>query len=215
MKENQFTINGLTVNIERDEDPQSPQEGDNGLFLVATHKQLYVCSPDHPPRARSLDIAQEIKSRKKTHWIFPLEAYIHGGVFLALSGEGNFPDRQWDVSQIGVVFAAKNEWRLSKKARKAAESLIAIWNQYLGGDVWYYTVKDATGKTLDSCGGCYGLEYAREEATAMAKAYSVTKSIPDCEVCAGSGRSEEDVEAPPCSHCHGTTIEPLMTEKKI
>ena len=29
---------------------------------------------------------------KKTHWVFPLEAYIHSGVRLALSGAAKLPD---------------------------------------------------------------------------------------------------------------------------
>ena len=57
----------------------------------------------------------------KKYFYFGLEAYIHSGVVLALSHEGNFPDRQWDVSQLGLVFVAKTEAKTREKARKLAE----------------------------------------------------------------------------------------------
>jgi hypothetical protein len=165
-----FAINGLTVRIEQEEDAQSPREdGDTGLFLVANHRDFYV---PEPGEKRIPESANEVVDKyTKTHWVFPLEAYIHSGVRLALSGEGNFPDRQWDVSQLGFVFAAKSEWRLNKSARKAALALIETWNMYLGGDVWYWTLTDSEGKMVESCGGTYGFEEAKKDATAAAKHY--------------------------------------------
>ena len=83
--------------------------------------------------------------------IFGLEAYIHSGVVLALSQEGNFCDRRWDVSQLGFVFVAKSEWRIRKSAKKAARGLIEYWNAYLGGNVYGFVVKDKeTGENLET-----------------------------------------------------------------
>lgn len=156
-----ISYRGKEIEIHQDDDAQSPQEdGDNGLFLVANHRDFYV---PEPGEKRITDDFQTIVERyRKTHWVFPLEAYIHSGVVLALSGCGNFPDRQWDVSQLGAVFAAKKEWRLSKAARKAAESYVETWNQYLGGEVYGYVVGD------DSCWGFYGMEYCIQEAKSAA-----------------------------------------------
>ncbi|HRZ15236.1 MAG TPA: hypothetical protein P5110_07000 [Candidatus Omnitrophota bacterium] len=106
----------------------------------------------------------EAKEYCKKYRIFGLEAYIHGGVVLALSHEGNFPDRRWDVSQLGLVFVSKEEWKTRKKARKAAQGLIETWNQYLSGDV--YTIvredydKEKNQINYDCVGGYYGREYA-------------------------------------------------------
>lgn len=165
-----FQVNGLTVKIAHDELEEGPsRDADNALFIVAKHSQFYVPAPG---QSRIPESAKEVfDTYKKSHWVFNLEAYIHSGVCLALSGEGNFPDRQWDVSQVGFVFVSKKEWRLNKTARKMALSLIETWNQYLSGDVWYWTVEDSTGKELEACGGCYGLDYAKKEASAAAKHY--------------------------------------------
>lgn len=153
----------MKYRIEQDDDPQRPNEwGDDGLFIVANHRQFWVPAPGEKSIPQ---YANEVVDRyKKTHWVFPLEAYIHSGVVLAFSQEGNFPDRRWDVSQLGFVFASKKEWRLSASARKAAAGHIETWNQYLGGDVWGYIIEDEEGNHLDSCWGFYGKEYCEEQA---------------------------------------------------
>lgn len=165
---------GVTIEIHQDTDAQSPSEwGDTSLFLVANHRDCYI---PEPGEKRITDDASELVERwKATHWIFPLEAYIHSGVVLALSGEGNFPDRQWDVSQLGFVFCDKKEWRLRKSARKAALSHVETWNQYLSGDVWGYVV-DPDGLNEDSCWGFYGFDYCVEEAKSIAEQAAKAKS---------------------------------------
>lgn len=155
-----------TYRIVHDESPTSPSAyADDSLFIVSAHRDFYIPAPGEKrvPATRE----ELIRRFKKTHWIFPIEAYIHSGICLAFSGEGNFPDRQWDVSQVGYVFAAKKEWRLNKSARKAAECKINEWNQYLSGDVWGYIIEDGEGNEVDSCWGYYGrenCEYCAEEA---------------------------------------------------
>lgn len=111
-------------------------------------------------------INEEAKEYIKKYHIFGLEAYIHSGVILALRNEGNFCDRQWDVSQLGICFASKKEWKTRNKARKAILSLIKKWNYYLSGQVYgvvraeYNKNKVLTGS--DERWGYYGYEYASE-----------------------------------------------------
>ena len=151
---------GKTIKIQQDEDAESPSGwGDNSLFIVANHRDFYVPAPGE--KRCSNDPEDYVNAYSKTHWMFQLEAYIHSGVVLALSNTGNFPDRQWDVSQVGWVFCAKKEWRLSKKAREAALSLVKTWNEYLSGDVWGYVID---GDNEDSCWGFYGYDYCVQEA---------------------------------------------------
>ena len=153
----------LTLKIEQDTDATSPSDWeDKDLFLVANHRQCYI--PEPGEKRIPSDPETLCSPYLKSHWIFPLEAYIHSGVCLSLSGEGNFPDRQWDVSQLGFVFVAKKEWRLRKSARKAAESKVEEWNQYLSGDVWGYVIEDENGEHIDSCWGFYGRKYCEEQA---------------------------------------------------
>ena len=154
----------LKYRIEQDTDADSPSSwGDNGdCFIVAKHNLFYI--PESGQKTIPYSANELVNKYKATHWIFPLEAYIHSGVILALSGEGNFPDRQWDVSQLGFVFVSKKNWRLNKSARKAALGLIASWNQYLSGDVWGYIIEDESGNEIDSLWGMYGREWCETEA---------------------------------------------------
>lgn len=68
--------------------------------------------------------------------IFPLQAYIHGGVFLFLNGDGNNPDSLWDLSPVGCVFVCKALWEDCTGAKDAARSLVDEWNSYLAGDIY-------------------------------------------------------------------------------
>ena len=164
---NIITYRGKQIEIIQDIDAQSPSEyADTGLFLVANHRQCYIPEPGekHIPAT----FKELVDKYKKTHWIFPVEAYIHSGVHLSLSGQGNYPDRRWDVSQLGAVFVAKSEWRLSKKALTAAQALLTEWNQYFSGDVWGYKVGE------DSCWGFHGQAYCIEQAKEIAD-YQIEK----------------------------------------
>lgn len=163
--------------LSQDDNPMAPDEwGNDDLFLVAYHDQFYVESKlIDKQQARNLlkpdDELDEwekdfVKEWKAKYHIFGLEAYIHSGVMLALGHEGNFPDRQWDVSQLGLVFAAKACWPNYSQAKTAAKSLIDEWNKYLSGDV-YGCVKETFNKKKvqldqDSCWGFYGYDYALE-----------------------------------------------------
>lgn len=101
-------------------------------------------------------ICEEALQYVKDYHIFGLEAYIHSGVSLSISQEGNFPDRQWDVSQLGLVFASKKEFKTRPQARKAIVSYIAYYNDVLAGNVWGFTIEDAQGQEFDSCWGYVG-----------------------------------------------------------
>jgi len=174
---------GLTIKIYQDEDARSPDEdGDDGLFLVGYHRDFFVDRKKtrynkETGRHETIDpginqgfaqviannaryedgsICEEAREYIKKYHIFGFEAYIHSGVRLALSYEGNFCDRQWDVSQLGLVFVSKKEWRLKKSARKAALGLIESWNDYLDGNVYGYVVEGPDGEHLDSCWGFSG-----------------------------------------------------------
>lgn len=103
------------------------------------------------------------------YWIFPVSAYIHGGVMISMGRGGGYPDQQWDVSHVGAVLVAKEEWPDEEKAAKAGNSHVKYWDAYLTGDVYGYEVMEADemlprepeesdledfdGDVLDSCWG--------------------------------------------------------------
>lgn len=185
--ENEIKYKGYKIKIEPDVCAKSPEEWrDDGLFLVGYHCDFWVEGPrvyhklpegvkrDKDDKGHLLFTKEEVIElfnngmKHKYYYVFGLEAYIHSGVCLALSHEGNFPDRQWDVSQLGAVFVSKKEFKRKDKARKAALALLEEWNQYLSGDVWGYVAEDAEGRHIDSCWGFYGDE-GRKDAEQQAR----------------------------------------------
>lgn len=95
---------------------------------------------------------EEAKDYVKKYHIFGLEAYIHSGVALHLSGEVTI-DMEWDVSQTGLVFISKEESKTRAKARKLAQGLLEEWNDYLSGNIYGYRIEKPNG---EESGGCWG-----------------------------------------------------------
>lgn len=140
---------GYNINVYQDNDTESPDNfGDESVFLVAFHRDFTV---DRKGFDRDTCVEFSENGSKEYH-VFGLEAYIHSGVSLALSQEGKFPDRQWDVSQLGLVFVSKKETRYKTKAGKIAQNLIELWNDYLSGNVYGYMVE----KDDNEFGGVWG-----------------------------------------------------------
>jgi len=124
------------------------------IILVSKHRDFYVGDA-----IKNVNIDE--------YYCFPVEAYIHSGVVLAFSEEGNFPDRRWDVSQCAVIYVRKGYAANRSQARKLAWEHLTQWNMFLGDDVYalvseYFT---AEKKPIDYdvfC-GIYGYENACNE----------------------------------------------------
>lgn len=171
------TVEGFEARyLAQDENCEGPDEwGDDNLFLVGYHRDFEVRRDKIITKEQCQDLYAKpedleeydlewVKEFKNKYHVFGLEAYIHSGVCLSLSREGNFPDRQWDVSQLGCVFVAKEEWPEADKAKEVARGLIKEWNCALSGDV-YLIVKQTYDKDkkqldYDCVGGFYGHDEA-------------------------------------------------------
>lgn len=142
------------LKVYQDPDPLCPSEHqDESAFLIAGHRDFSVPFPGEKGEPTP-EQAEEF-AKRGTHHVFPIEAYIHSGVRLAFSSEGNFVDRRWDVSNpVGYIFLAKSEWKRRAKARKYAEGMLREWNDYLSGNVYGFMF-EGTGDP-DSCWGFYG-----------------------------------------------------------
>lgn len=162
-----------TIEIHQDDPNENPNELFNDVFLVGFHRNFHVeYNGVNIELARIMHGKTTCKIGENTYWIFGLEAYIHSGVVLALSNEGNFPDRQWDVSQLGLVFVSKDCYKSKKTAKKFAEEFIKQWNMYLSGEVYGYKILE----TDDSCWGYYGMEAVKK--AAMCEIDTVLTSSP-------------------------------------
>lgn len=176
------------IRIVRDFDPTAPNDwGDDGLFLIADHRQFSVREPGFDLTEYPGPDYTHHDGRK--YHVFPLRAYIHGGVALSLGTSGQFGDH-WDSGWVGLVFVNQGDTGGDlEHATKAANGLLEEWNDYLLGNCWGYIVdvlsecphcgKENTNE-IDSCWGfiCdydgYVLDEARRVVDSITKTQEVT-----------------------------------------
>lgn len=163
----EFTHHGKVIHIYPDTYPISPNDWeDDSLFLITTNNRYF----SNQRKGFTLDKARDGDYKRDYHCL-PLYAYIHSGIALSL-GNGSYPFTcPWDSGQIGFVLVKKRYG--FRNIRKAAESLVQEWNQYLNGDVWGFRIfeegENGDLEELDSCWRLYGLDYCREEAKRSAE----------------------------------------------
>lgn len=170
-----FPVGRYTVEIHYDHDADAPDMND-AIMIVADHRDF---APRNPKGIKPADLHDECRTCGRTedrcycddedrdigpcsladdYWIFPLFAYIHGGVALSLGAFGC----PWDSGQIGYVLASRAEWADKDAAEVAARSLVADWDAYCQGQVFGFTVTDGDGDPVDSCWGFVGDEDGAE-----------------------------------------------------
>lgn len=167
------TKDGYTAKyLIRDEFTDSPDEtGDDSFFLVHYHRDFEVKRDNLITEDDARNIYQGKKiPQEKDYWIFPVDAYIHGGVSLSLSGgfRGRLPEghERFDVSSVGLILVSKKEYKTKSQANKQAGYLLENWNQYLSGDVYSLVNetynKNKTNIDYDILGGSYGFKESKK-----------------------------------------------------
>lgn len=141
-----LNIRGYEVTIERDETPQSPEEYEpDRVFIYADSKHLSVtATKKHMEKEGKLENYTEL----------PLYAYVNYGMITISSKPFSC---RFDSGRIGSIYVWQDR-------EEEIEAWIAMWNQYLSGDVWDVTVKNRQGEVIESCGSIYGIIEARREA---------------------------------------------------
>lgn len=155
------------ISVLPDTDCESPLAYQEELWRMAIwHRQYANPTP-------CFSSPQEVRRycRETGAIAFGVEAYIHSGVALDLAGQGNFPDRQWDVGFFGMLIFEKKyfeelSWkRVSPKRHRELEalarSIVQEYGQWLNGECYGYIAKKIdpiTGEELDidSCFGFIG-----------------------------------------------------------
>ena len=139
----------------QDEFPVDPRSNDGNLceFIFWLNEYSgYTVGDDH-----GFENPAELKDTiTDNDYIFPVRAYIHGGIALSLGNSYPF-NCQWDSGYIGyaVIRADKvAEFGLkpidAKKTYENAENELAVYNSYLSGDTYGYSIVEF--KTCDCCG---------------------------------------------------------------
>lgn len=166
-------MNGLTINIIQDDDPESPREWDNFGTMVCWHKRYDLGdkhnykTPQDFYEAVGVDVVD-----------LPLYLYDHSGITMATSP---FPC-PWDSGQVGHIYVTYEKIQKEfgevthetmEKARELLKAEVEAYDQYLTGEVYGFEIFGSDGELLDSCWGYYEYEYAVESAQGAARCLRV------------------------------------------
>ena len=190
------SLEDCSVRIETDEDPTNPRtEWDNVAVFVCSHDRYALGDTGHGYHHKDYSSWHEMKKAliKKEKPIAVLDLYMldHSGLTVSTNPDGfRAADPQgWDWGQIGLVFIRKNHpglkgiRRLSERAKRATEiieSEVAVYDQYLRGDVWSWIIATPDDKCAESCSGFYGYEYAKGEGIAAFDAFMEARASKRC-----------------------------------
>jgi hypothetical protein len=165
---------GYTIKIYQDEDAQSPREDYRLGTIVTFGRKRHLSDSDAPKFATPKEFLRFARQTKALY--LPIYMYEHSMVALdTKSFVGRAQHAEWDSGQIGYIYITaadlRNEFlykHITAKRRASAYEAMAgeveTYGSYLNGDVFEYVIESEDGNTVDSCCGCYGLEYTLSEA---------------------------------------------------
>lgn len=170
----------LRVRIEHDQDAESPANWDNVGAITYRKGAREVLGTEAIDENRYHDITQGIEN--ETLIGLPVYAYVHSGASISTTAY-NCP---WDSGRSGWVYCTKEKAIaefgkkiLSATAKEKALSClrgeVETFSQYLAGEVYGYIVERAVvggWEVLDSCWGCYGLDYTINEGRSAAEHFA-------------------------------------------
>ena len=175
-----FEVNGKTVKIYHDDDAQSPRDDDNLGVMLCWHRRVLLGDEQISPRDFGEDLGR-IREERGAALVLPIYIYEHGQITITAreSVYAMYPDKEWDAGQVGFIYAEEatvlKEYgvesiteEMLEKLREVLEGEVAVYDQYLMGDVWGFVIEDEDGEHEDSCWGFFGLDCCREEARAAA-----------------------------------------------
>jgi len=158
-----LNYHGHDIEVRQAEDYDSPNDWDTEYgFLIYDHRD-FSTAPRGMKSSDANDIYDRWSGNFKTYywdnkfwWIFPVFAYIHGGVSLHLSraSANQYEPTGFDTSFKGFCLVNKTDPKMwiKEEAYKIAQEIVKEWNECLSGDVYAYTSE------AGSCTGFYGEE---------------------------------------------------------
>lgn len=164
---------GKVVNIDYDENPQNPRDLDytdcNLTKMVCFHSRYNLGDEHNYDKADVLswkELERLIQREEDVCVMDPLYMYDHSGQTISTSPFSC----GWDSGQVGFVYITKedirktyNVKRISKKTKqlawKALANEVKIYDDYIRGSVYWFSVGDEEENQLDSCCGFYGDDF--------------------------------------------------------
>ena len=151
-----------------DEYSESPRNWDNIGKLICFHKH-YDISDKHDFYSVD-DLKDFIRESEHEIIYLPVYAYEHGGITLNTAPYSC----RWDSYQVGVIYAYKSDMISSgitseEEMYKTLIREVKIFDGYLQGNVYGFSIFDDSDELLESCGGFIDdMAYCESEAKSTA-----------------------------------------------
>lgn len=164
---------GYTININQDINAENPVHEWDFLGTFSLHHKNYLLGSKDDPFKNDTDALHGYLKSGKAIFL-PIYMYDHSG--LSISTNRNYPfNCPWDSGQLGYIFVDKSKVRKEYKCKRITKKIlnkvldclqseVNTYNQYLSGEVYFYSIEDEQGEIIDSLCGLYGYDYALEEA---------------------------------------------------
>lgn len=162
---------GKVMLIYTEEDAESPREWDNLGIMACQHTRYNLGDFQLNTITNVWTSGKNIKTALKNEHgalhIKPLYLYDHSGLRIKIGsfvGTGA-QHANWDSGMVGYIYTTKEKIKMmgvkEKDIDKILEGEVEIYDQYLSGDVYRYTVFEWNGndwENVDSVGGYYGYD---------------------------------------------------------
>jgi len=177
MERETIEYKGYTINTFYDELHDSPRDWDNLGTMICFHGG-YNLGDKTDLKSEDFNGWDELENylRKELQAVICLPLYFYDHSMQSIStvsflGRAHHAD--WDSGRVGFIYATqediKKNWdvkRISKKRIADTERILRseteTYDEYIRGNVFGFTVEDAEGNNIDSCGGYLGDDYYDE-----------------------------------------------------
>ncbi len=161
-------VNTYKIKIFVDNNPSNPRlEWDNLGHMVCFHKRYNLGDKDNN-QYKTFDynswdeMEKAIIKEEKAYIILPLYLYDHSGITISIS-PFSCP---LDSGQVGFIYVTKEDIlkefcckNITKEIKEKAKNIlideVKIYNMYLTGEVYGYTIEDSGSDLIDSCWDFY------------------------------------------------------------
>lgn len=141
-----------------DENPENPRKWENVGKIIASSKYL-----------KSECTSEYLKSSRVSLPVYVLD---HSGISVSTSPYNS----RWDSGLIGYICVTDDDARekllgkdeevplaeIRKRAEAVLQGEVETLDQYMSGEMYYFTVEDENGVVVDNCEELYGLDYTEE-----------------------------------------------------
>lgn len=154
------TLGNYIIKIFTDDDAMNPRSDfDNAGKMVCFHKR-YKLGDKTELSADDFEnwdeLAKHLTDNEGAKVIFPLWLYDHSGITISAKPFSC----SWDSGRVGFIYMDDKGLEEFggdiETAKRCLLSEVEVYDDYLRGNVYGYTVTDLQGNEIDSCWGYFG-----------------------------------------------------------